>query len=51
MMSSRFDLGPTLKTLNLSILQFIERSKFQNYTPNDEIMVSSLKWSINSDCI
>ena len=30
MTSSRFDLGLTLKTLNLSLLRFIERSGFQN---------------------
>ena len=30
MTSLRFDLGPTSKTLNLSLLWFIERSKFQN---------------------
>ena len=27
---SRFDLGSTSKILNLSLLQFIERSGFQN---------------------
>ena len=32
MTSSRFDLSPTLKTLNLSILQFIKQSGFQNHT-------------------
>ena len=30
MTSSRFDLGPTLKTLNLTLLRFIERFGFQN---------------------
>ena len=30
MVRPRFDLGPISKTLNLSILQFIERSRFQN---------------------
>ena len=26
-----FDLGPTLKTLNLSLLRFFERFKFENH--------------------
>ena len=30
MMSSRFDFGLTLKTLNLSVLRFIERSRSEN---------------------
>ena len=30
MMSSRFDLGSTLKTLNLFFLRFNEQSGFQN---------------------
>ena len=32
MTSSQFDLDPTLKTLNLSLLRFIEQSGFQNHT-------------------
>ena len=32
MTSLQFDLGPTLKTLNLSLLQFIEQSGLQNHT-------------------
>ena len=31
MTSSRFDLGPTSKNLNLSLLRFIEWSEFQNH--------------------
>ena len=32
MTSLQFDLGPTLKTLNLSLLRFIERYGLQNHT-------------------
>ena len=41
---SRFDHGPISKTLNLSLLRFIERSGFQNYG----LHLTSLqkKWTI-----
>ena len=34
MILSWFDLGPTLKTLNLSFYQFYERPKFKNHVGN-----------------
>ena len=42
MTSLRFDLGSILKTLNLSLLWFIERSRFENHGIRDVLRHRSI---------
>ena len=49
MTSSRFNLGPTLKNLNISLLRFIKRSGFENHDLSPTALVLVTLFFISFD--